>query len=95
MKEFKITLRNAGKIAPDSIDDYIREGGYQALKKARDMDREKLIDEIEGTGKLHGRGGAGFKETLNKSPRTSWREIQRRSALQKLEIRQDSCAFAP
>ena len=60
VKEFRITLRNAGKIAPDSIDDYIREGGYQALKKARGMDRGKLIDEIEGTGKLRGRGGAGF-----------------------------------
>ena len=61
MKEVRITLRNAGKINPESIDDYIREGGYEALAKAKTMDRARLIDDIEGTGKLRGRGGAGFK----------------------------------
>ena len=61
MKEFRITLRNAGKIDPSSIEDYIREGGYKALEKAKTIDRDVLIDEIEGTGKLRGRGGAGFK----------------------------------
>ena len=61
MQEVRITLRNAGKINPESIDDYIREGGYDALKKAKTMDREVLIHEIEESGKLRGRGGAGFK----------------------------------
>ena len=32
-------------------------------------------------------------ETLNKSPRTSWREIQRHSALQKLEIHKGFLRF--
>lgn len=57
----RITLRNAGKINPESIDDYIKAGGYAALAKAKTIDRDKLIDDIEGTGKLRGRGGAGFK----------------------------------
>ena len=61
MKEVRITLRNAGKINPGSIDDYIKAGGYKALEKARKSDRVKLIDEIENAGKLRGRGGAGFK----------------------------------
>ena len=61
MKEVRITLRNAGKINPESIEDYIREGGYEALAKARKTDRAQLIEEIETTGKLRGRGGAGFK----------------------------------
>ena len=60
-KEVKITLRNAGKINPESIDDYIKAGGYKALEKARKSDRVQLIDEIENAGKLRGRGGAGFK----------------------------------
>ena len=60
-KEVKITLRNAGRIDPESIDDYIGAGGYKALEKARKMDPEELIDEIEGASKLRGRGGAGFK----------------------------------
>lgn len=33
-KDVKITLRNAGKIDPESIDDYIKAGGYKALEKA-------------------------------------------------------------
>lgn len=57
----RITLRNAGRIRPDSIDDYIREGGYRALEKARTIERTELIDAIENAGKLRGRGGAGFK----------------------------------
>lgn len=57
----KITLRNAGKIDPESIDDYIQAGGYQALEKARQSDRVELIEKIENVGKLRGRGGAGFK----------------------------------
>ncbi len=57
----RITLRNEGRIRPDSIDDYIREGGYRALEKARTIERTELIDEIENAGKLRGRGGAGFK----------------------------------
>lgn len=64
MKEVRITLRNAGKINPESIDDYIKAGGYEALKKAKTIDRKALIDDIEGASKLRGRGGAGFKTGL-------------------------------
>ena len=64
MKEVRITLRNAGKINPESIDDYINAGGYEALKKAKTIDRKALIDDIEGASKLRGRGGAGFKTGL-------------------------------
>ena len=64
MKEVRITLRNAGKINPESIEDYIKAGGYEALKKARKIDRKALIDDIEGASKLRGRGGAGFKTGL-------------------------------
>lgn len=64
MKEVRITLRNAGKINPESIEDYIKAGGYEALKKARTIDRKVLIDDIESASKLRGRGGAGFKTGL-------------------------------
>ena len=64
MKEVRITLRNAGKINPESIEDYIKAGGYEALKKAKTIDRKALIDDIEGASKLRGRGGAGFKTGL-------------------------------
>jgi len=64
MNEIRISFRNAGKIDPRSIDDYIAAGGYEALKKARETDREALINTLEQGGKLRGRGGAGFNTGL-------------------------------
>lgn len=55
----KIALRNIGVINPESIDDYIAEGGYEALKKALKMTPEEILVEMETSG-LRGRGGAGF-----------------------------------
>lgn len=60
MNEVRIALRNVGHIDPMSIEDYIKAGGYEALKKARKMDRGGLIETIEETSRLRGRGGAAF-----------------------------------
>ncbi len=60
MEEVRIALRNVGKIRPDSIEDYLASGGYEALKKARTLDRGALIQTIEETSRLRGRGGAAF-----------------------------------
>ncbi|MGH7549812.1 MAG: NADH-quinone oxidoreductase subunit NuoF [Gemmatimonadota bacterium] len=38
---------------------YERTGGYRAVRKALDMDPEKIIEEVKASG-LRGRGGAGF-----------------------------------
>jgi len=64
IQEKRIALRNAGKIDPESIEDYLKTGGYKALFKARKMDRDELIHMIERAGKLRGRGGAGFNTGL-------------------------------
>ena len=58
-KEMRIVLRNADRIDPNSIDDYIKAGGYRALEKARGMERKALIEEVKKSN-LRGRGGAGF-----------------------------------
>ena len=47
MNEVRIALRNVGRIDPMSIEDYIAAGGYEALKKARTLDRGELITTIE------------------------------------------------
>ena len=60
MEEVRIALWNVGKIRPDSIEDYLSSGGYEALKKARTLDRGELIQTIEETSRLRGRGGAAF-----------------------------------
>lgn len=56
----RIVLRNCGRINPESIEEYIAIGGYDALKKVlTDMKSQQVIDEIKESG-LRGRGGAGF-----------------------------------
>ena len=59
-KQLRIVLRNCGRIDPESIEEYISNGGYQALKKTLfEMTPEKVIDELKKSG-LRGRGGAGY-----------------------------------
>ncbi len=59
-KQKRIVLRNCGIIDPDSIDEYIARGGYQAIQKVlRDHSPEEVIEIILKSG-LRGRGGAGF-----------------------------------
>src|SRR5438552_7560845 len=41
------------------IDTYLRDGGYEQLKKALTMSRTDIVNEIKTSG-LRGRGGAGF-----------------------------------
>jgi len=65
IKENRIILKNVGKINPESIDDYIAEGGYEGLKKALIMEPFAIIDEVLDAG-LRGRGGAGFSTGTKK-----------------------------
>jgi len=60
----RIVLRNSGKINPESIDDYIKNNGYEALKKViLNFKPQQVIEEIKKSG-LRGRGGAGFPTGL-------------------------------
>jgi NADH-quinone oxidoreductase subunit F len=53
-------LEICGKVDPEDIDDYIRLGGYSAIKKVLlEMKPEEVIEEVKKSG-LRGRGGAGF-----------------------------------
>lgn len=59
-KQYRLVLRNCGKIDPESIDEYIASGGYLGLKKVlTELGPEKLIEEIKTSG-IRGRGGAGY-----------------------------------
>lgn len=59
----RIVLRNCGVIDPKSLDDYEAQGGYQALRKALNMQPDEIIEEVKASG-LRGRGGAGFSTGL-------------------------------
>jgi len=58
-------LKNAGRINPENIEDYIAAGGYNALKQALTMPPEKIVYELIQSG-LRGRGGAGFSTGMKK-----------------------------
>lgn len=60
-KQRRLVLRNAGKIDPLRIEDYIAKGGYSTLVKClTKMSPQEIIDEVSISG-LRGRGGAGFQ----------------------------------
>ncbi len=56
----KVVLRNCGRINPESLDEALAVGVYQALGKVlHEMQPEDVIEEMKQSG-LRGRGGAGF-----------------------------------
>ncbi len=56
----RIALRDVGVIDPESLDEYLARGGYEAARKAlTTMTPEGIIEEVLASG-LRGRGGAGF-----------------------------------
>lgn len=58
--EHRLIFKNVDRKGWDtSIDTYIKDGGYEMLKKGLDMDPKAVIDEVKTSG-LRGRGGAGF-----------------------------------
>ncbi len=58
--QLRVVLRNCGKINPESIEEYIAIGGYEAARKAlTSMTPEQVIEEVTSSG-IRGRGGAGF-----------------------------------
>ncbi|MHB9140016.1 MAG: NADH-quinone oxidoreductase subunit F, partial [Victivallaceae bacterium] len=78
-KETIKVLRLAGHVCPVSIDEYIANGGYAALKKALSMTPAQVIDEVKKSG-LRGRGGAGFPTGVK------WQFMAAKDANQKIMI---------
>ncbi len=59
-KQEKVVLKNAGRIDPEDITEYMARGGYLALEKAlKTMTPQEVVEEIKKSG-LRGRGGGGF-----------------------------------
>ncbi len=59
-RQKRIALRNCGFIDPMSIEDYMNNGGYQAIKHiVQTQTPDQVIDAISASG-LRGRGGGGF-----------------------------------
>jgi len=58
-----VLLANVDRIDPLSLDAYLEQGGYEALKKALAMSQEEVVNTVKDSG-LRGRGGAGFPTGL-------------------------------
>jgi NADH-quinone oxidoreductase subunit F len=54
-----VLLRRAARVDPTSIDDYVASGGFEALRTARELGPEGVIERVRASG-LTGRGGAAF-----------------------------------
>src|SRR5213080_127245 len=58
--EHRLIFKNIGRDDwKIDIDTYLRDGGYEQLRKAVTMSREQIVNEVKTSG-LRGRGGAGF-----------------------------------
>ena len=58
--EHRLIFKNIGRDDwKVDIDTYLRDGGYEQLRKAVTMSREQIVNEVKTSG-LRGRGGAGF-----------------------------------
>jgi bidirectional [NiFe] hydrogenase diaphorase subunit len=63
-KQVKVVLANSGRVDPESIDDYLAEDGYEALRTVVSaMQPADVVDEVVRSG-LRGRGGAGYPTGL-------------------------------
>ncbi len=63
-KQVRVATENLGRIDPESLDDYLSVGGYQALRRVlSEMASAEVREEISQSG-LRGRGGAGYPTGL-------------------------------
>lgn len=82
-KQYKVVLKNCGRIDFNSLEEYIANDGYSAIEKVlSSMSREETIEIISKSG-LRGRGGGGFPTGLKwklamKSENKKIRDLQRR-----------------
>jgi NADH-quinone oxidoreductase subunit F len=57
--EKRIVMDRCGRIDPESLDEYLTDGGYRAFAQALEQPPQDILKIISASG-LRGRGGAGF-----------------------------------
>lgn len=63
-RQLRIVTENSGRVDPESLEDYVESGGFEALRIAlTSMTPAEVRDEITRSG-LRGRGGAGYPTGL-------------------------------
>jgi len=63
-RQQRVATEYCGQIDPTDLDEYLRHGGFAALKRCvESLGPEEIIDEVLASG-LRGRGGAGFPTSV-------------------------------
>jgi bidirectional [NiFe] hydrogenase diaphorase subunit len=79
-KQLRVATENMGRIDPESLDDYVERGGYEALRTVlADMTSTEVREVITESG-LRGRGGAGYPTGLK------WTTVAKAPGTQKYVI---------
>jgi bidirectional [NiFe] hydrogenase diaphorase subunit len=79
-RQLRVATENLGRIDPESLEDYVDRGGYEALKRVlSEMTSTEVRDEITRSG-LRGRGGAGYPTGLK------WTTVAKAQGTQKYVI---------
>jgi len=78
--QVRVVTENFGELDPESLDDYLGRGGYEALQKVlSEMTSTEVREEITKSG-LRGRGGAGYPTGLK------WTTVAKAPGTQKYVI---------
>ena len=79
--EKRVLLRrfDGPRTEPVWIDEYLRTGGYEAIRKALTMEPEQIVEEVKKSA-LRGRGGAGFPTGMK------WSFVDRKSPKPKYAV---------
>ncbi|MCU0504744.1 MAG: SLBB domain-containing protein [Chloroflexi bacterium] len=79
-KQLRVATENFGRVDPESLDDYVERGGFEALRRVlSDMTSTEVREEVTRSG-LRGRGGAGFPTGLK------WTTVAKAQGTQKYVI---------
>jgi len=79
-KQQRVATENMGRVDPESLDDYLARGGYEALAKVlSEMTSTEVREQITRSG-LRGRGGAGYPTGLK------WTTVAKAAGTQKYVI---------
>ena len=79
-KQLRVATENMGRVDPESLDDYIERGGYEALKTVLSEMTSTEVREVITRSGLRGRGGAGYPTGLK------WTTVAKAEGKQKYVI---------
>jgi bidirectional [NiFe] hydrogenase diaphorase subunit len=79
-KQVRVATENFGRVDPESLEDYVARGGYEALQRVlSEMTSAEVREEITRSG-LRGRGGAGYPTGLK------WTTVAKAQGTQKYVV---------